>query len=195
MSQLSHLLRFASNSMIKRSLSTGTRLNGIAFQPHAIDKNYKEKREEQEKARKDDGPVKFTKSSETSLITTDDPSEQDSVSALTGVPEEHIVTRRVRIFKPAKNAMQSGIQNTKLWNIDFDNRERWENPTMGWCSNADPLSNISMAMSFKTKEEAIDFVERQGWSYEVEEPIVKQMVPKSYAANFSWDKRTRRAMK
>ena len=53
---------------------------------------------------------------------------------LTGVPEEHVVSRRVRIFRPTKNAMQSGNVNTKLWKIEFDNRERWENPTMGWGS-------------------------------------------------------------
>lgn len=58
---------------------------------------------------------------------------QDSAT-LTGVPEEHVVGRRVRIFRPAKNAMQSGNANTKLWKIEFDNMERWENPTMGWGS-------------------------------------------------------------
>jgi len=58
---------------------------------------------------------------------------QDAAN-LTGVPEEHVVSRRVRVYRPAKNAMQSGIQNTKLWRIEFDTRERWENPTMGWGS-------------------------------------------------------------
>uniref|UniRef100_A0A6F9DM52 NADH dehydrogenase [ubiquinone] iron-sulfur protein 4, mitochondrial n=1 Tax=Phallusia mammillata TaxID=59560 RepID=A0A6F9DM52_9ASCI len=144
-------------------------------------------------ARKD--PDMETIDSETQAVQLQIPTTGTDASCLTGVPEEHIVSRKVRIFRPAKNAMQSGNQNTKLWKIEFDTMERWENPTMGWGSNADPLSNISMAMSFKTKEDAMAFVERQGWSCYVDEAKEKQMQPKSYGANFSWNKRTRRAMK
>ena len=56
------------------------------------------------------------------------------ISAVTGVPEEHIKTRLVRIYVPARNAMQSGTFGTRKWRIDFDTRERWENPLMGWSS-------------------------------------------------------------
>lgn len=56
------------------------------------------------------------------------------ITTLTGVPEEHIKTRKVHIFVPAKSAMQSGINSTKKWRMDFDTRERWENPLMGWAS-------------------------------------------------------------
>ncbi len=35
---------------------------------------------------------------------------------------------------PARTAMQSGIKNTQKWKMDFDTRERWENPLMGWAS-------------------------------------------------------------
>lgn len=30
--------------------------------------------------------------------------------------------------------MQSGTDNTHNWVMEFDNRERWENPLMGWSS-------------------------------------------------------------
>lgn len=30
--------------------------------------------------------------------------------------------------------MQSGTNNINRWQIDFDTRERWENPLMGWTS-------------------------------------------------------------
>lgn len=56
------------------------------------------------------------------------------LSPISGVPEEHIKTRRVCIHLPPKNAMQSGTDNLKHWVIEFDNRERWENPLMGWTS-------------------------------------------------------------
>ncbi|KAM4875818.1 NADH dehydrogenase [ubiquinone] iron-sulfur protein 4, mitochondrial [Thomomys bottae] len=120
------------------------------------------------------------------LITVD---EKLDITALTGVPKEHITTRKVRIFVPARNNMQSGVNNTKKWKMEFDTRERWENPLMGWASTADPLSN--MVLTFSTKEDAIAFAEKNGWSYEVEEKKVPKPKSKSYGANFSWDKRTR----
>ncbi|XP_069483365.1 NADH dehydrogenase [ubiquinone] iron-sulfur protein 4, mitochondrial [Ambystoma mexicanum] len=123
---------------------------------------------------------------DTQLITVD---EKLDISTLSGVPEEHIKTRKVNIFVPARNATQSGVNNTKKWNINFDTRERWENPLMGWASTADPLSN--MVLSFTCKEDAIAFAEKNGWSYQVEERMVTKPKTKSYGANFSWNKRTR----
>lgn len=58
----------------------------------------------------------------------------EDVGYVSGVPEEHIKTRKVRIYQPAKNAMQSGTNNIHFWQLDFDTRERWENPLMGWTS-------------------------------------------------------------
>ncbi|XP_022105217.1 NADH dehydrogenase [ubiquinone] iron-sulfur protein 4, mitochondrial-like [Acanthaster planci] len=111
------------------------------------------------------------------------------LTTVSGIPEEHIKTRKVRIFIPAKNAMQSGTNNTHQWKLEFETRERWENPLMGWASTADPLSNV--ALSFRTKEEAASFAEKNGWWYEIEELPSRAMRPKSYGANFSWDKKTR----
>uniref|UniRef100_A0A8D2J1H6 NADH dehydrogenase [ubiquinone] iron-sulfur protein 4, mitochondrial n=1 Tax=Varanus komodoensis TaxID=61221 RepID=A0A8D2J1H6_VARKO len=111
------------------------------------------------------------------------------ISPLTGVPEEHIKTRKVHIFVPARNAMQAGLNNTKKWKMEFDTRERWENPLMGWASTADPLSN--MLLTFSSKEAAIAFAEKNGWSYDVQEQRIPKPKSKSYGANFSWNKRTR----
>uniref|UniRef100_A0A8D0M4K1 NADH dehydrogenase [ubiquinone] iron-sulfur protein 4, mitochondrial n=1 Tax=Sus scrofa TaxID=9823 RepID=A0A8D0M4K1_PIG len=114
------------------------------------------------------------------------------ITTLTGVPEEHIKTRKVRIFVPARNNMQSGVNNTKKWKMEFDTRERWENPLMGWSSTADPLSNL--VLTFSTKEDAVAFAEKNGkfgWSFDVEERKVPKPKSKSYGANFSWNKRTR----
>ncbi|MCP6336129.1 ETC complex I subunit, partial [Klebsiella pneumoniae] len=60
--------------------------------------------------------------------------EKDEIFRVSGVPEEHTKGRRVRIFQPAKNAMQSGTNNTDKWQMEFDTRQRWENPLMGWTS-------------------------------------------------------------
>ncbi|KAI5088387.1 NADH dehydrogenase [ubiquinone] iron-sulfur protein 4, mitochondrial [Silurus meridionalis] len=118
---------------------------------------------------------------------------QEDITSITGVPEEHIKTRKVHIFVPPRNAMQSGVQNTKKWKMDFDTRERWENSLMGWSSTADPLSN--MVLTFSTKEDAIAFAEKNGWSYDITEKKTPKPRVKSYGANFSWDKRTRRSAK
>ncbi|XP_036894395.1 NADH dehydrogenase [ubiquinone] iron-sulfur protein 4, mitochondrial isoform X2 [Sturnira hondurensis] len=117
------------------------------------------------------------------------PGSDQDITTLTGVPDEHIKTRKVRIFVPARNNMQSGVNNTKKWKMEFDTRERWENPLMGWASTADPLSN--MVLTFSTKEAAVAFAEKNGWSYDIEERKVPKPKSKSYGANFSWNKRTR----
>ncbi|XP_049964796.1 NADH dehydrogenase [ubiquinone] iron-sulfur protein 4, mitochondrial [Schistocerca serialis cubense] len=119
-------------------------------------------------------------------ITVDQPAD---ISVITGVPEEHIKTRLVRIYMPAKNAMQSGTDNTHRWEMEFETRERWENPLMGWASTGDPLSN--MKIDFQTKDDAISFCEKNGWRWFVEEPKPKQAKVKNYGFNFSWNKRTR----
>ncbi|XP_075157415.1 NADH:ubiquinone oxidoreductase subunit 18 [Haematobia irritans] len=112
------------------------------------------------------------------------------LSPISGVPEEHVKTRRVRIYMPPKNAMQSGTNNLHTWQIDFDNRERWENPLMGWTSTGDPLSN--MQVNFASPEEAITYCERNGWRWFVERPAKpKDDRVKNYGINFSWNKRTR----
>ena len=59
---------------------------------------------------------------------------QVDVGILSGVPEEHIKQRMVRIHVPARNAMQSGSYGSGRWKIEFDVRQRWENPLMGWTS-------------------------------------------------------------
>merc|ERR1719227_80714 len=109
------------------------------------------------------------------------------------VGKEEGKTRLVRIYKPAKNAMQSGTAGIKRWKIEFDNQQRWENNLMGWASSADPVSNI--LLDFATKEDAMAFVERHGWEYELEDPKERAPKAKSYALNFAWNKRTRKSTK
>ena len=48
-----------------------------------------------------------------------------------------------------------------------------------------------MQVDFSAKEDAIAFCDKNGWSWYVEEPTERAMKPKSYGANFSWNKNTR----
>eukprot|EP00043_Microstomoeca_roanoka_P002845 m.40933 g.40933 ORF g.40933 m.40933 type:complete len:187 (-) comp11764_c0_seq2:155-715(-) len=112
---------------------------------------------------------------------------------LSGVPVEQVKARYVRITIPTRNVMQSGESKLNRWTITWDTKERWENPLMGWASTADPLSN--MEVRFDSKEDAIAYCERNGWSYYVHEPERRRRMKKNYGNNFAWDKRTRKNTK
>jgi NADH dehydrogenase (ubiquinone) Fe-S protein 4 len=115
---------------------------------------------------------------------------QKDLSSILGLPEEHIKERRIRIFIPPKNCMQSGTDNIHTWRIEFDNRQRWENPLMGWCSTGDPLSNMNI--DFNTKDEAITHCEKNGWRWFIDsEEKPKKQRDKNYGNNYAWNRRTR----
>ena len=59
-----------------------------------------------------------------------------------------------RIFKPAKNAMQSGTAKTKEWQLDYEPEQpRVVEPLMGWTSSGDMKQQL--AIHFDTKEDAV----------------------------------------
>ena len=90
------------------------------------------------------------------------------------------------IYKPAKTATQSGNWTSEHWLMDWDvlpKGHRWENPLMGWASSADFMNGHRL--QFKSKEDAINFANKQGYEYFVQEPNVRKFVPKAYANNFT----------
>ncbi|KAK6617175.1 hypothetical protein RUM44_005506 [Polyplax serrata] len=113
----------------------------------------------------------------------------DDISHISGIPEEHLKERLVRIYRTPKNAMQSGTHNVDHWEMEFETRSRWENPLMGWASTGDPHSN--MKVQFLDKESAIHHAEKNGYRWFIDPD--KKLMPKakSYGFNFSWNKRTR----
>ena len=91
----------------------------------------------------------------------------------------------VRIFRPTKNAMQSGRAKTKRWALEFEPTARkTADPLMGWIGSADTRNQLHLY--FDTREEAIQFADKNGLSYRVEEPRERRLQPKSYAANFAF---------
>ena len=94
-----------------------------------------------------------------------------------------------RIYRPAKNAMQSGISRTKRWVLDFEpNGPRQIEPLMGWTSSGDTRQQVQLR--FASKEEAIAYCERQGLAYQVHETELPARRTMAYADNFSFDRRT-----
>lgn len=67
------------------------------------------------------------------------------------------------------------------WDI-LSKGHRWENPLMGWQSSADFMQGTNI--KFASKEEAIQFAEKQGYEYFVQEPNERRIAPKAYANNF-----------
>lgn len=55
--------------------------------------------------------------------------------------------------------------------------------------SGDPKSNLHLW--FSTKDDAIAYCERNGFHYEVDETHERRKLKKTYAENFSWNKRTR----
>jgi len=94
-----------------------------------------------------------------------------------------------RIYKPAKNAMQSGKAKTKEWQLEYDAQEpRQIESLMGWTSSADTRQQIRLR--FSTKEEAVAYCERHGIPYRVlpEKHAVRQVM--AYSDNFAFNRRS-----
>ena len=89
----------------------------------------------------------------------------------------------VRIYKPAKTAMQSGEARTREWLLEYEPESpSTPEPLMGWISSADTKAQIRL--EFDTKEEAIAYATRAGLAYTVIEPKPRKPIRKSYADNF-----------
>ncbi len=93
-----------------------------------------------------------------------------------------------RIFTPVKSAMQSGQAKTRDWVLEFvGSAHRTSDPLMGWTSVDDMTGQVSL--HFETREQAIAYAKREGLAFTVEEPRVRQRLVKSYAQNFSADRK------
>ncbi len=87
----------------------------------------------------------------------------------------------VRIFRPARNAMQSGRKQTRQWVLEYEPQSpKFIDPLMGWTGSLDTRDQVRL--QFATKEAAIAFADRHGLSYRLQEPEVAAPVrPVSYA--------------
>ena len=97
---------------------------------------------------------------------------------------------RVRIYKPARNAMQSGIARTKLWVLEFPAADAREiDPLMGWTSSDDTQAQVRLR--FETRKQAEDYAREMGLDFEVTEPHARaaNVRPRGYGENFATDRR------
>ncbi|MBI1339718.1 ETC complex I subunit [bacterium] len=89
-----------------------------------------------------------------------------------------------KIYRPAPTAMQSGRANTREWVLEYDvDPARRTDPLMGWTSSSETLTQVRL--TFPTREQAIDYAKRAGLTFRVIDPREPKRVIKSYAENFS----------
>ena len=78
--------------------------------------------------------------------------------------------------------MQSGLNKTGKWILEFETRDPTTNPLMGWESSSDTLTELRL--EFSSKENAINYAKKKKIDFEIIEPKKRKTVKKSYADNF-----------
>lgn len=92
---------------------------------------------------------------------------------------------RARIYRPPRNAMQSGTAGTRQWVLEFvPSSPSRPDPLMGWIGSADTQPQVRL--HFDTREEAVAYAEREHLPYELELPAPHRVKPKAYADNFRY---------
>lgn len=97
---------------------------------------------------------------------------------------------QARIYQPSKSAMTSGQGNARGWTLEYVPTEAKQiDPLMGWTGSGD--MNGQIRLRFDSKDAAIDYAERHGIAYVIEEPKLRKanIRPRGYAGNFAFDRR------
>ena len=96
-----------------------------------------------------------------------------------------------RIYKPSRNAMQSGTAKSRQWVLEFaPEAPRKIDPLMGWTSSSD--MNSQVRLRFDSKQEAIEYAERHGIDAQVFEPHKRKpnVRQNGYGENFATNRRS-----
>ncbi len=91
--------------------------------------------------------------------------------------------RKARIYRPTKNAMQSGKRNTRCWVLEvLPENGRFIDPIMGWTGTTDTTQQLRL--KFESQEEAEEYAKRKHLNYYVIQPKNSKVHLQSYAENF-----------
>lgn len=94
-----------------------------------------------------------------------------------------------RIYRPARNAMQSGKAKTKNWVLVHDPAAAREvEPLMGYTSSSDMHSQIRL--NFDSLEDAEAYARKAGLAYAVQPAHEASVKRVSYPDNFRNDRKT-----
>ena len=89
----------------------------------------------------------------------------------------------IKIYKPSKSSMQSGLGKTKQWLAEYVvEKDNIKDNLMGWNSSLDTKEQIKMF--FETKDQAIVWAKNNNEQFIVIEPKERKIKPKNYSSNF-----------
>ena len=95
-----------------------------------------------------------------------------------------------RIYKPARNAMQSGTAKTRHWVLEFvSETARDVDPLMGWTSSSDTQAQVKLR--FTSKEAALEYAQEHGIDAVVQDPHKRKPNIRAggYGENFAANRR------
>ena len=94
----------------------------------------------------------------------------------------------IKIYKPAKSSMQSGLGKTKQWIAEYvAESDKVKDTLMGWNSSINTKEQIKIY--FDTKEQAIEWSKKNNQQFIVIEPKERKIKPKNYASNFDMSRK------
>ena len=79
--------------------------------------------------------------------------------------------------------MQSGKAKSNDWLMEFELKDSFTSPLMGWESSTDTLEEVKL--EFSSKEKAIEYAKKNNIKLKIIEPKNRKFVIKSYADNFT----------
>ncbi len=95
-----------------------------------------------------------------------------------------------KIYRPARNAMQSGQANSRNWVLEYVPAEqKVTDPLMGWSGSGDMRRQVRMR--FESREAAVAYAQHHGIPFQMAEPKSRQPVIRQngYGDNFSYARR------
>lgn len=94
----------------------------------------------------------------------------------------------IKIYKPSKSSMQSGLGKTKQWLVEYiDEKDKIKDTLMGWNSSLDTKEQIKIF--FETKDQAILWAKNNNEQFIVIEPKERKIKPKNYSSNFDMNRK------
>ena len=92
---------------------------------------------------------------------------------------------QVKIYRPAKNAMQSGRGKSAKWVLEYElETTRRPDPLMGWATSAD--TNNQVKLYFDDVTQAQEYATRKGWQFVVLPEQARVLKPRNYVDNFKY---------
>jgi hypothetical protein len=95
-----------------------------------------------------------------------------------------------KIYKPARNAMQSGQAKTHEWILEFvPDTAKTLDPLMGWTGSGDTKHQVQLR--FESRQSAEAYAESHGIPYRAFEPQPRRPILRTngYGDNFSFQRR------